>query len=169
MKKLIICFSRKGMNYVNGEIKNLPVGNCRRIAETIASLTNADLFEVERKEPYSEDYRTCVNEAVAELKVQARPELKNSMQDISAYDTIYVVGPCWCGHYPMPLATQLEKLDFTGKIVRYVMGHEGSGLASAESDLKKWCRNAKIEDGIAVRGKNFDQSVIEDWVEKGKR
>lgn len=168
MKKLVICFSRKGMNYVNGDIRNLPKGNCRNIAEIIASITDGDLFEVERKKPYPEDYRACVNESVAELKEQARPELKKMLADISEYDMIYIVGPCWCGHYPMPLATQLENLDFDNKKVRYVMSHEGSGLANAKEDLQKWCRNAVIGDGLAVKGTDIGKSVIAEWIRKGE-
>ena len=46
-KTLIVYYSRKGENYVNGSIRNLSKGNTEVIAEMIADLTGGDLFEVE--------------------------------------------------------------------------------------------------------------------------
>lgn len=57
----------------------------------------------------------CIEEAKAELRAKARPELKVYLDDISDYDNIFVVGPNWWGIYPMALYNQLERLDFTGK------------------------------------------------------
>ena len=46
-KSLVIYYSRKGENYVNGSIKKLEKGNTERIAEFIQKHTDADLFEIE--------------------------------------------------------------------------------------------------------------------------
>ena len=164
MNSLILWFSRKGMNYVDGKITSLPKGNVEKIVEILKQITNADSFEIVRKESYSKDYRECVNESVEELKANARPALLNALEDVQKYDMIYVVGPCWCGHYPMPIATQLEQLDFSGKQVRFIISHEGSGLASAKEDLLKWCKNADVKDGLAIRGTHIDANKILDWV-----
>ncbi len=73
--------------------------------------------------PYSDSYMTCIEEAKAELRENARPELKKELKDISEYDNIVIAGPCWWGTYPMAVFTQLEKLDFTGKKVFALMTH----------------------------------------------
>lgn len=43
-KYLIAYFSRKGENYVNGQILDLPVGNTEVAAKEIQNLTGGDLF-----------------------------------------------------------------------------------------------------------------------------
>ncbi len=166
MKKLIIYFSRKGANYVDGSICDLKQGNVENIVEKLCELDLFDCFEVERKEDYALEYRECVNESVKELKENARPELKNMLEDISEYEMIYVIGPCWCGHFPMPVATQLEHLDFNHKKVRYIMSNEGSGLASSKQDLLTWCKGAEILDGLSVKGANISKEELKNWIEK---
>jgi len=117
MKNLVIYYSRKGQNYVNGSIKDLKKGNAEVIAENIQKAVDADLFEVDTLKPYSADYTTCTNEAAEEKRNNARPALKKTLKDISMYDNVFIVGPCWWGTYPMPMFTCLEGLDFTGKNV----------------------------------------------------
>ena len=41
---IIIYYSRAGNNYVNGVIKNLPVGNTEVAAQTISEITGADVL-----------------------------------------------------------------------------------------------------------------------------
>lgn len=166
MKRLVIYFSRKGNNFVSGSITNLKEGNVEKIVQMIQACTDTDVFEVVRKEPYPIDYRECVNESGKELKEDARPELVNYLDDISEYDMIYVVGPCWCGNYPMPLASQLEKLDFNGKKVRYIISHEGSGLARSKENITSWCKNAIVLDGLGVKGCDITEEELTGWIDK---
>lgn len=152
MANLILYYSRKGQNYVNGSIRSLARGNTELCAEYIQKAVGGDLFEIDTVHPYSEDYMTCTDEAKRELRENARPELKELLTDISAYDNVFVCGPCWWGTYPCAVFTQLEALDFTGKKVMALMTHEGSGLGHCERDLQKLCRGASFGKGLAVRG-----------------
>lgn len=155
---LILYYSRKGENYWNGSIKNLTKGNTEIAAEFIQKSVGGDLFEVETVKPYSEDYYACTDEAKKELRENARPELKNYLDSIAAYDNIFVCGPCWWGTFPCAVFTQLERLDFTGKKVMALMTHEGSGLGSCERDLKKLCKGASFGRGIAIHGADAAES-----------
>ena len=71
------------------------------------------------------------------------------------------------GTYAPELETAIKDLDFTGKTIRIVTKHEGSGLANMPSDVKRICKGANVSnDGIAVKGtecKNA-RSKIENWV-----
>lgn len=167
-KSLVIFYSRAGQNYVNGSIVALEKGNSRVLAEMIKDLTNADLFEIETVKEYSKDYMTCTEEAKAELKTKARPELKNTLDDISAYENIFLCGPCWWGTYPCAMFTQLERLDFTEKKVFPVMTHEGSAMGSSERDLKRICKGAKLVKGLAVKGSEVHhaKNMLEAWIKK---
>ena len=110
----------------------------------------------------------CIEEAKAELRAKARPELKEYLDDISEYDNIFVVGPNWWGIYPMAMYTQLERLDFTGKTVHYIVTHEGSGLGGVPKTIKNACKGAKIGESLAVHGGSAPSSKeqVENWAEK---
>ena len=167
-KNLIIYYSRKGENYVNGSIMNLKKGNTEICAEYIQKAVGGDLFEVETIREYSKDYHKCTQEADRELKENARPKLKKYLDNIEEYDNVFVCGPCWWGTYPVAVFTQLEMLDFTGKKVMALMTHEGSGLGNSERDLKRICKGAKFGTGIAVHGADAKKSedAVAVWAKK---
>ena len=151
-KNLILYYSRRGENYVNGAVKELEKGNTEVVVEYIRAAVDADVFRVETEAEYPKDYYECIQEAQAEGKANARPELKSYLDSLEGYDNIFVCGPIWWGTYPMAVFTQLEKLDWTGKKVMALMTHEGSGLAGSERDLKKTCKGASFGKGLAVAG-----------------
>ena len=168
MKNLIIYYSRRGQNYVSGSVKNLSKGNAELITQYIADAIGADIFEVDTVKPYDADYMVCIEEAKAELRAKARPELKAYLDDISAYDNIFIVGPNWWGIYPMAMYTQLERLDFSGKTVHFVVTHEGSGLGGVPKTIPASCKGAKIGKSLAVQGANAPHAEAEvvAWAKK---
>lgn len=167
-KNLIIYYSRKGENYVNGRIENLKKGNTEICAEFIQNAVGGDLFEVETVSDYSKNYHTCTEEAAQEVRENARPKLKHYLDNIASYDNVFVCGPCWWGTFPMPVFSLLERLDFTGKKVMALMTHEGSGLGNSERDLRKICKGARFGNGIAVHGADSAKAekVIAGWAKK---
>lgn len=168
MKNLIIYYSRKGENYVNGRIEDLKKGNTEICAEYIQNAVGGDLFEVEPVEDYAKDYHKCTEEAQKELQENARPALKKYIEDLNGYNNIFICGPCWWGTFPTPVFTQLEKLDFTGKKVMVLMTHEGSGLGNSERDIRKICKGASFGSGIAIHGADAAKSekAVTDWAKK---
>ena len=167
-RNLIIYYSRTGENYWNGGIKNIAKGNTEIVAEFIQSAVGGDLFEIETVKTYAADYYECIDDAKQELRANARPELKKYLDGIADYDNIFVCGPCWWGTFPMAVFTQLEKLDWSGKKVMAVMTHEGSGLGSCERDLKKICKGAAFEKGMAIHGADASKSekTVAAWAKK---
>lgn len=167
-KNLIIYYSRRGENYVNGNIVKLERGNTEIVAEFIRKAVGGDLFELETVKTYDADYNVCIDEAKKELHENARPELKNCLDNIDEYDNVFVCGPCWWGTYPMAVFTQLEKLNWRGKKVLPVMTHEGSGLGNCEGDLKKICIGATLGSGLAVKGADVSESenIVAEWAKE---
>lgn len=143
-KILIAYFSRKGNNYVNGRITNLPIGNTEIVAQKIQKLTGGDLFEIRTAKQYPEDYYKATEIAKEEKRQNARPELANKLDDISPYEVVFLGYPNWWGTMPMAVFTFLESYDFTGKTIAPFCTHEGSGLGSSERDIKKLCPNANV-------------------------
>lgn len=167
-QNLIIYYSRKGENYVNGRIEDLKKGNTEICAEFIKDAVGGDLFKISTVTDYSEDYHRCTEEAKREINENARPELVNYIDDISAYKNVFVCGPCWWETYPMAVFTQLERLDFKGKKVMALMTHEGSGLGNSERDLRKLCKGATFGTGIAIHGADAarSQKAVAEWARR---
>ncbi len=157
-ENLIIYFSRNGENYFGGELKNIEKGNTQMIAEIIQQETNADTFKVEELNKYPKDYMKCIDIAKKEQQQNLRPEIKETLTDISQYKTIYIGFPNWWGTLPMPMWTQLEQLDFTSKTVKPFVTHEGSGFGSSIKDLEKLCKGSKIKKGLSIPGSNVNEA-----------
>lgn len=168
VKNLIIYFSRSGENYVDGEVKNLSKGNTQVAAEIIRNAVGGDLFEIRPVKTYPADYMKCTEVAKEEQKKNARPELQEYLADVKDYDNIIVAAPCWWGSCPCAVLTQLEQLDLKGKKIYPVMTHEGSGLGSFPRTLKKSCKGAKIQKGLAIHGAEVESSadIITAWAKR---
>lgn len=151
-KQLVVYYSRKGENHMPAGIQILEKGNTKYAAEYIAKATGSDIFEIDTVKPYAANYRECCMEAVAEVKANARPEIKSFVEDISGYDTIFVCYPCWCGTAPMCVFTFLEHYDWTGKKIAPLCTNEGSGLANSVRDIEKSCPGAVVASGLSVKG-----------------
>lgn len=160
-KSLIIYFSRADENYAVGYIDK---GNTEIVAEFVQELTGADMFKVEPLIPYAADYNTCIKEAKERI---GNAPIKAKLTDISSYDTIFIMSPIYWGTYAPEMETALQGLDFNGKTVRVISTHEGSGLASMVSDVKKRCVGADVQkNGLAIKGsqaKNSKKKVAE-WL-----
>lgn len=167
-KILIAYYSRKGQNYVNGSIKNLAKGNTEIVAEFIQKAVGGDMFEIDTVKNYPVDYTECTEVAKVEIQQKARPELKNYLADISAYDTIYLGYPIWWSIPPMAVSTFIEHYDFSGKKIIPFATHEGSGLGGSVSYLRKICPSAEILQGLAIHGADAKNSEAEvtAWAKK---
>lgn len=164
-KNLILYYSRTGENYVNGSIQKLSKGNTAICAEYIQQAVGGDLFQIETVKPYDSDYYKCCSEAKAEMQSQARPELKQYIDNLDSYENIFVCGPCWCGTFPCAVFSQLERLDWSGKKVIPLMTNEGSGLGNSERDLKNLCKGASFAKGLSVHGADAKDSeaMVSSW------
>jgi flavodoxin len=164
-KILIAYYSRKGQNYVSGDIVNLPVGNTEVVAKKIQAIKGGDLFHIDTIKPYPVDYMQTTEVAKVELRQNARPELNNSVKNMEDYDTIYLGYPNWWGTFPMAVSTFLESYDFSGKTIIPFCTHEGSGMGG-ERDIKRLCSLATVKKGIAIRGNDVQssQESLKQWL-----
>ena len=166
-KILIAYYSRKGENYFSGTIKSVAKGNTEFVAEFIQKKVGGDMFEIDTVKNYPADYTECTNVAKDELRNKVRPELKNYLDDISIYDTIFLGYPCWWGNCPMAVFTFLEHYDFSGKKIIAFTTHEGSGFGGSISQIKKACPNSDVIKGLEIYGSSAANSEREvaRWLE----
>ena len=122
------------------------------------------MFKVEPLVPYAKDYRTCIEEAKERI---GNATIKGEVGDISSYEVIYIMSPIYWGTYAPEVETAIKDLDFTGKTIRVITTHEGSGLANVVSDVKRICKGANVlDDAIAIKGTEAKNSKlrIESWI-----
>lgn len=161
MKSLIIYFSRADENYAVGYIDK---GNTEIVAGFLQELTGADMFKAEPAVAYASDYKTCIEEAKQRI---GNAPIKDKLTDISAYDTIFIMSPIYWGTYAPEMETALTGLDFSGKTVRVISTHEGSGLGSMVDDVKKICKGANVDNnGLAIVGSKAggSKNKIAQWL-----
>ncbi len=165
-KCLIAYYSRKGQNYVSGRIVDLKVGNTEVVANIIQKITGGDFFHIESVTAYPTDYTETTEVAKNELRAKARPKLTRQVENIGAYDVIFLGYPNWWGTAPMAVFTFLESYDFSGKAIIPFCTHEGSGMGHSEKDIIKACPKATVLEGIAVLGSSASSanSKVSSWI-----
>lgn len=165
MKSLVAYFSRAGENYKNGNFEVLTIGNTKIAADKLKKITGSDIFEIVMEKPYSDRYMKCVKEAKEDLANGARPALTELPDDIDDYDVIYVCYPNYCNTVPMPVCTFLEAFDFTGKTIKPLCTHEGSGMGESVEDIKKVCPTANVAEGLPIRGSKVTEcdEALKEW------
>ncbi len=141
-------------------------GNTRRIAQLIQGETGAALFEIEPVRPYSNDYRTVVEQAKEEIRSGARPELKNMPETISA-SVIFLGTPNWWHTMAPPLAAFLDRFDWRGKTIIPFYTHGGGGGGSIEKDVAEMCEGATVKEGFGTYSNGDSEAIaqIRSWLE----
>lgn len=167
-KILIAYYSRKGPNYVNGNIVDLPRGNTELAAEFIQKAVGGDLFEIDTVKTYPVDYIECTIVAKEELRSKVRPELKRLPENMDVYDTVFLGYPCWWGTMPMGVYTFLESFNFSGKTIVPFCTNEGSGMGGSELQIRKTAKEAILLKGLSIRGADTaaSEAKIAKWAKE---
>lgn len=100
MAKRIVFYSRAGENYFGGQYRWVTVGNTEKAAQMIAEAVGGELFKIQQKVPYAEDYETCIRQAKADQQIHARPEPETLPGSLEGYDEIYLGYPNYWGICP---------------------------------------------------------------------
>lgn len=141
-------------------------GTTRKIAEIIAQVAEADLYEIMPKQPYSKadlnwmDKKSRSSVEMSDKKF--RPEISNLDAQVEKYDEIILGFPIWWYIAPTIINTFLEKYDFSGKKIVLFATSGGSGFGNTVSELKPSAPDAEIVEG-KVLNKATKQEIAE-WI-----
>ena len=143
-------------------------GNTRNAAKIIAEKTGADIFEIELVKPYSSNYNTVLDQAQKDMNADARPELKNKIENFEQYDTFFIGYPNWWADIPMPIATVLEQYNFDGKQIIPFCSHGGGEFGQSITTISKMASKSKIGIGLSIHysGGSGLTNDISDWLNK---
>lgn len=141
-------------------------GNTQKLAKLISDEVGGDFRRIETVKPYPTG-QELFDYTKNERDEDARPELKDLEVNMDDYDVVFVGYPIWWYTLPMPIYTFFDKYDFDDKIIVPFNTHEGSGDGGTYSTIKNWEKNAKVLDGLAIRGGDIksDQTTrIRNWL-----
>ena len=143
-------------------------GTTRGIAEKIATITGADIYEIKAAQEYTSDdlnYNDSETRATVEQKdPTVRPEIGSDPVSLDGYTTVYIGYPIWWGEEPRIMDTFVESYNFDGKTV---IPFCTSGSSSIGNSGKNLATNAG--SGNWLDGQRFSGSTTEDelrgWIE----
>lgn len=143
---------------IDGEV----LGNTQYVANVIQENTDADLFRIEPKTPYTTNHSELVDLAKEEQNSNARPEIKESIENFEQYDIVFVGYPNWWGDMPMILYTFFDTYDFSGKTIIPFNTHGGSGFSDTINTIKELEPDANVnDDGYTVSRNDVQEAEPE--------
>lgn len=166
---LVAYFSLAGEQYGVGVIEE---GNTSIIAHMIAEQTGADLFEIEAVTPYPTSHSELLDVSRQEMADNVRPAITDTVENMDAYDTIFIGYPNWWGDMPMIVYNFLESYDLSGKTIVPFCTHGGSGLSNTEATIAD-ITGGTMKDGFAIPGttaqndRDAARSQVTEWLREG--
>ncbi len=143
-------------------------GSTRGVAEHIADIVGADLFEIVPEEPYTGadlDYRDASSRASREQDdPAARPAIHGEVEDMGQYGVVFLGYPIWHGQAPKIISTFLEGCDLSGKTVIPFCTSGGSGIDGSEGALNALAPQARWRNGERF-GAGASREAVKDWVD----
>lgn len=146
-------------------------GTTKRVAEKIAELTGADLYEIVPANPYSSaDLNWHDNNSRSTKEMDdpnVRPEIGSSDISLDQYNTIYLGYPIWWGDAPRIMATFVEKYNFDGKKVIPFCTSGGSGIGRSGSNLGNLAGSGSFANGERLNS-SADTNNIQSFINNNK-
>lgn len=143
-------------------------GNTENIANHLATILNADLYEIEPEVPYtSADLNYHDANSRSQLEQQddsARPAIANSVANIADYKVIFWGYPIWNGRAPKIINTFLEQYDLSDKTIIPFCTSGSSSIGSSATSLQPLAPTADWLSGQRFNGSD-SQATVTSWVE----
>ena len=148
-------------------------GSTKAIAETIAGILDADIFEITPEDPYTSEDLNWNNDN-SRVSIEHNDESKRKVPLIKAtpddwekYDTIYIGYPIWWGIAAWPVNGFIEGNNFTDKTVIPFCTSVSSELDNSSELLEN-----TTGTGNWLEGKRFSSNAsaeeIREWLNKLK-
>lgn len=157
--------SSASYSIVNGEAK----GRIRALADMIQAETGEELFSIQTSVIYPSDGGELINYADQEQSDNARPELTSHIENLDAYDTIFVGYPNWWYDMPMALYSFFDEYDLSGKTIIPFNSHNGSRFSDTIETIQELEPDANVvTDGFTVNERDVSDAAddIAEWIDR---
>lgn len=145
-------------------------GNTENVANIIAEITNADLFEIEPSEAYTSEDLDWNNNASRVSVEHDNPDsrevelLSTAVDGWDTYDTVYIGYPIWWGIAAWPMDTFVKANDFTGKTVIPFCTASSSGIGDSGELLEEMTGTGTWLEGDRFHGSSTEEEITT-WID----
>ena len=143
-------------------------GTTKGVAEKIAAIENADLYEIKAAREYTAEdlnWNDRNSRSTTEQNDKsARPEIGSERISLEGYETIYIGFPIWWGEEPRIMDTFVESYDFDGITVIPFCTSSSSGLGRSGKNLEDNAKSGNWLDGKRFSG-GVSESELRDWID----
>ena len=143
-------------------------GTTLGVAEKIAAIESADLYEITAAQPYSSADLNWNDSSSRSTKEQndknARPAIGSDPVDLDGYTKIYVGFPIWWGEEPRILDTFVESYDFDGITMIPFCTSSSSGIGRSGQNLAEHAGSGNWLDGKRFSG-SVSEADLRAWIE----
>ena len=145
-------------------------GNTKDVAEKIAKITEADLFEIEPVEPYTDDDLDWTDDDSRVSREHDDESLRDvelvstTVDNWESYDTVYIGYPIWWGIAAWPVDNFVKENDFTGKTVIPFCTAATSGIGDSGNLLEEMTGTGDWKEGERFHG-GASESDISSWID----
>ena len=146
-------------------------GNTKAVAEKIAAITDADIYEIKAAAEYTEadlnwndsDSRTTHEQDDPSV----RPEIGSDPVSLEGYTTVYIGYPIWWGEEPRIMDTFVESLSFDGIRMIPFCTSGSSGIGRSGKNLAENAGSGDWQDGKRF-GAGASEDEIRSWIDSVK-
>lgn len=143
-------------------------GTTKKLAETIASITNGDLYEILALEEYTSDdlnwHDSNSRTTHEQNDPSTRPEIASDKLSLDGYTTIYIGYPIWWGEEPRILDTFVESYDFGDiKMIPFCTS-SSSGIGRSNKNLEENAGSGNWKEGKRFAS-GATESELKSWIE----
>lgn len=143
-------------------------GLVRVLADFIQEGTSGDLFSIETSVAYQANIGALIDYASGEQARNERPELTSQIDNLDAYDTIFIGYPLWWYDLPMVMYSFFDAYDFSGKTIIPFCVHNGSQFSGTIGTIAELEPDATvITDGFTVNQRDVGSagSDVSAWLD----
>ncbi len=142
-------------------------GTTKGVAEKIAALTDADIFEIVPAEPYTSADLNW-NDQSSRTSVETddpscRPAIDGEPVDLEGYSTIFIGYPIWWGDIPRIMSTFVESYDFGEITMIPFCTSASSGVGQSDKHLEEQAGSGKWLKGTRLQG-NISEEALLSWI-----
>ncbi len=143
-------------------------GQTAKLAKTLADVTQADMFEIKPKQPYTAadlNWNDKSSRSTIEMNdTSCRPEIAGHVENMGQYKTVFIGFPIWWYEAPRIIASFLEAYDFSGKTVIPFATSGGSDMGKTDSILQRLCPSATVWKTGKRLSSGASMRIVQDWV-----
>ena len=144
-------------------------GVTKRVAEKLASVAEAELFEIQPEKKYTGqdlNWTDCNSRSSVEMNDRSsRPAISSRIDNISQYSHVFVGFPVWWYREPSIIDTFMEMYDFSNITVIPFCTSGGSGIGDSGRNMQNLASGAKVLSGKRLTA-NMSIEELKRWIDE---